>query len=345
MMQITHSSFSAVFRPALRISLAFVLFTAATIAATAASEDGTLGGRPFTPPSDVVPMPEEWRKAPIKHKTEKPVALAVALDQQLYPALLPFIQDFAKARGVEIGVQNGTCGISGGVLAEKTADIGGFCCPPDFTDRLPGLRFHTVGVGSLALIVHPDNPVDSVTLQEAQTLFGGNAMTWTELPVSGIKTGPNQPVRAVARLHCKQRPGHWRLILDNENLFGRDIQEVSAITDMILQVGRTPGAIGYETLWHIDRHAEQQRVKPLLVEGIDPRDTEAMTKGRYPLYRVFNITTWADEPAANPLADELVDYILANAPKIDPYYGIIPAQELRRAGWRFHGNEVTGRPE
>lgn len=330
---------------ALALATLLWLLSAAGVAHAGHEDDETLGGRPFTDPSDIVPMPDSWRKAPITHKTPKPVDLAVSLDQQLYPALLPIIRDFAKTRGKEIAVQEGTCGISGGVLAEKTADIGGFCCPPAVTDRLPGLKYHTLGIGSLALIVHPNNPRDDVSLKQAQDLFGGHATRWADLPMSGIKAAADRDVRAVARLHCKQRPGHWRLILDDENLFGRDIQEVSAITDMILQVGRMESAIGYETLWHIVRHVNQQKVKLLRVNGVDPRDDAALASGSYPLYRVFNITTWADTPAAKPLADDLASYLIEKAGAIAPEFGILPVQKLRAEGWKFFENELIGMPK
>lgn len=294
-------------------------------------------------------MPRSWIEAPVAHQTAKPVALALSLDQQLYPALLPLIQRFARERNVEIAVQEGTCGTSTAALADKTADITGMCCPPGETDRLPGLKYHTVGIGAIALLVHPSNPIDGVTADAARQLFGGKTRKWGDLPMSGIKSAPDREVRAITRLHCKSRPGHWRLILDDADQFARDTEEVSAIEDMILQVSRNRGAIGYETLYHVTLYGEERQapVKAIRVNGFAPDDDAALAAGKYPFYRVFNITTWTAEPTANPLADELATWLVAqaNAGAMDARYGIVPAAQLRARGWKFLDNELIGEPK
>lgn len=304
-----------------------------------------LGGRPFSNPDEIFPMPEEWIRRPIRHAAAKPVDLALALDQQLAPALLPLVEAFARERKIEAATQEGTCGITDGALAEKQADIGGYCCPPAGTDRLPGLKFHTIGISAIAIIVHPDNPIQDLTLKEVRELFGGKIERWSDLPVSGIKDASPGPARAVARLHCKLRPGHWRLILDNGDQFGTSTQEVGAIVDMISQVAKNPGTIGWETLWHVAHHANHGKVKTVRIDGVDPRDGKAIAEGRYPLYRVFNISNWTEAPAASALADEMVAYLKRRSGDIDPSYGIVLAKDLRAAGWKFKDDEVVGEPQ
>ncbi|MCP4697837.1 MAG: hypothetical protein GY862_13440 [Gammaproteobacteria bacterium] len=303
-----------------------------------------LAGPPFMAPDEIFPMPKSWVERPVRHIASKPAVLVVTLDQQLYPMLDPLIEKFAKEHKVEIIVQKGTCGISAGDLAEKTVDIGGFCCAPDLTDRLPGLRFHTLGIGALALIVHPHNAVDDLKIADARKIFAGEIRRWSEVPAGPGKKGDKLIIRSVARLHCKLRPGHWRLLLDNEDMFGPDILEVAAIPDMIRQVEKFRSAIGYETLWHIRRLSKHKRVKLLRLNGVDPSDKAALAAGKYPLYRVFNVTTWENSPAANPLADRLVAYLLQKANDLDPMTGIIPAKQLRQSGWLFKGAELIGEP-
>lgn len=322
------------------------LGTSLLMSSVASANERLLAGRAFTPPDANIPMGEDWERKGITHTTPEPVDLAVALDQQLYPALGPMIEMFAKERGVRIAVQNGTCGTSAGVLSNKSADIGGFCCPPGETDRLPGLKFHTIGIGALALIAHPSNPIDDLTLDQARKLFGNDVRNWSELPMSGMKSGPNERVRALARLHCKIRPGHWRLLLDTEQQFGWDITEVSAIKDMVKQVSSLPGAIGYETLWHIDRLNQEDgsRVKTLSINGTRPQDAQALAQGQYPLYRVFNITTWANGPAHSTLSDELAAYLIKQGEGMEAQFAIVPASTLRRNGWGFKDTELVAEP-
>jgi phosphate transport system substrate-binding protein len=309
------------------------------ILGTASAAD--LGGRPFIPPGDALAMPDSWTGKRVARPAEADLSLAI--DQQLYPALLPLIQNFARVNGIKVALQEGTCGVAAGALADKTADITGMCCPPGPLDRMPGVRYHTIGIAAIALIVHPSNPVGDVGFDEARAMFGGKTRSWSDLPVSGVKVGPTSEIRAVTRLHCKSRPGHWRLLLDNENLFSIDMHEVPAIRDMIAEIGASRAAIGYETLWHVAANESAGKVKQLRLSGIDPADGAALAAGRYPLYRVMNITSWQG-PDANPMADKLVAWLVAKASEIDASYGIVPAVELRRHGWRFIGDELVGEP-
>jgi hypothetical protein len=111
-------------------------------------------------------------------------------------------------------------------------------------------------------------------------MFSGFQRHWT--PQQSPASGGVQPI---ARLHCKKRPGHWRLLLDNEDLFGAHIHEVSSIPDMVARVSATRESIGYETLWMLEKHRAHP-VKILTVDGIAPSDQAALARGDYPLYRV-----------------------------------------------------------
>ncbi len=305
-----------------------------------------LAGSPFSDPSLIQKMPEGWAEEPVKHDTSIGEAdLAVTLDQHLYPALLSIIKEYAEKNNIKIIVNEGTCGISAGMLSRKEADIGGFCCPPAETDRLPGLKFHTFGISPLALLVHPDNPIDNVALEQARSIFKGDIYRWSELKTSTGKAGPNLPIQPVGRLHCKLRPGHWKLLLDDIDLFSPGLQEVGAIPDMIFKVASNKRAIGYAVLWNQIRYEDRGMVKALKINGYDPYNKSHLASLRYPLYRVYNLTTWEGENVKNPKAERLVDHIMKNTDKISEEHKIIPASSLRRAGWKFNGSELVGEPE
>ena len=56
---------------------------------TAARTVDELGGPPFTDPSEIMEMPEEWKKKPITYDPSAGKAdLVITLDQHLYPAFL-----------------------------------------------------------------------------------------------------------------------------------------------------------------------------------------------------------------------------------------------------------------
>ena len=100
----------------------------------------SLRGEAFSDPHITIDMPADWSRKPIKYeKWAENADLAVTLDQHLYPALLPIINQFAHEKNVRIAVNEGTCGISAGLIVRKAVDIAGFCCPPAGTDRFPDL--------------------------------------------------------------------------------------------------------------------------------------------------------------------------------------------------------------
>jgi len=282
-------------------------------------------------------MDQVWRDRPVVYEAGHADAdLVVTLNQQFFEFMTPYIEDYGREHHLKIVVNKGTCGISSGFLAKKQVDIGAFCCPPTRSDRLPGLKFHTLGIHPISILVHPDNQVADLTLEQIRAIFQGDIHRWSEM---GWK---DQAIQVVTRLHCKNRPGHWRLLLDNSDLFSPEARSVGAIEDMFSLVATTPNAIGWEVMWMTDAYRRDGKVKSLRIDGMDPKDTRNLLAGRYPLYRVLSITTWEDDKSGKPHARRLAAYIAAQVEKYGLDQGIVPASQLRQAGWRFADDELIG---
>jgi phosphate transport system substrate-binding protein len=305
-----------------------------------------LKGPSFIYPGRTVEMPEWWVKKPIRYeKWADKADVSVTLDQGIYQMILPLIQKYAKQRGLTIAVKEGTCGISAGMLDHKAVDIGGFCCPPGRQDRLPELRFHTLGVVALAFLVHPENPVESVSAIELRNIFQGKLYRWSELKNRNGKPGPQWVIRPIGRFHCPLRPGHWRLLLDNQDLFSPRLYEVGSIPDTIAQVSANKGAIGWEVLGMVEHYKKVGKVKPLRIDGYSPTHGNAIATKRYPFYRTYNITTWEGKGVENPKARALADYLMKEVENLGPEFGFVPASTLIKAGWKFKGDELIGEPD
>ena len=132
------------------------------------------------------------------------------------------------------------------MLSRKTIDMGGFCCPAGKEDRLPGLKYHTLGIASKVILIHPENPINNLSVKQVKDIFAGKIFKWSELKTDKGEKGPDWTIQAIGRFHCKNRPGHWRLILPNENLFSPRLSEVGSIPDMIAKVTSQKAAIGWE---------------------------------------------------------------------------------------------------
>jgi len=305
-----------------------------------------LSGKAFSDPSVTQEMEESWVNQPIKHDPALGKAdIVVNVNRQVYRALQPLILQFEKENGIKVGVTKGTCGISAGMVKKKTADIVMLCCPPGKIDRLPGIEFHTVGIMALALLVHPDNPVDDVTLRQAQEIFQGEISRWSGLNDPEGRPGKNTPIQVISRRHCKKRPGHWKLLLAEKDLFSPKIQEVGAIPDMIQLVADNPSAIGYEVMQMVREYEDKGDLKALRINGFEAENAEHLLSGKYPFYRTYSFTTWQGKEVENPHARRLVEYVLEHVDSVDDSFGVVTASDLKAAGWVFSGNELVGTPE
>lgn len=311
--------------------------------AVLASEYGTSA---FGNPDDVVNMSDAWKQNKIVYDEKLGGAdLVVSLGQHTYPAFREFVADFAERNGKKIVIQEGTCGVSAKKLSKKMIDIGAFCCPPGKTDRLPGMEFHTIGIAPLALITNTSNSISEVSSSDAKDIFSGKSIKWSDVPVDNKIQLPEKNIKPVVRLHCKKRPGHWRHILDNENEFSLGIHEVGVIPDMINAVSNNREAIGYETLFMLDVHRKNGEVKALSIDGHHPSDLKYLLSANYPYYRSFSLTTWTEKHTENQLSQKLIDSIKKHIEEQGERYGMISSAELRRAGWKFTKNELTGEPD
>jgi len=291
--------------------------------------------------SQQIDKSSQWIAQSIQYKKDVPdnIDLLVSLEQQQYPYLKPLIEKFAQQNNINISLSDGTCGISAGLLSRKQADIGGYCCPPGANDRLPNLQFHTLGITALALITHPSNPVNNISFEEAQKLFSGEIEIWNELP----NITDAHEVQPITRLHCKKRPGHWKLLLEDENFFSPMAVDMGAIPDVISHTHQTPGSISYETLSMVQRYQTEGKVKIITLNNQRPDDLQALIAGRYPLYRTYNITTWQGA-ARKPLADKLVAYLIQKLESQPIEKNLVTLKMLRKAGWKFNGDELVAAP-
>jgi phosphate transport system substrate-binding protein len=129
----------------------------------------------------------------------------------------------------------------------------------------------------LALIVHPSNPISSVTLSQLSDLFQGRTFDWTPFGGTGEVIPVSREAEAFARQLFEERVMQKRAVTRNALL-------KSSTKDVIDFVAQTPGAIGYAPLSHIDA-----RVKAISIEDAAPT-VEAAANGQYvltsPLYLI-----------------------------------------------------------
>jgi len=90
-----------------------------------------------------------------------------------------------------------------------------------------------------------------------------------------------------------------------------------------------------------ERYRDVGDVKVLLLDGVSPRDAEAVVAGRYPLYRTFHVTIW-EGAAANPLADQLVQVMREGFEAAPAEFAFVPRRVMAEYGWQFEQDELQG---
>ena len=179
-------------------------------------------------------------------------------------------------------------GCNAGIKAAKQNRLGhetfGFVCCPLSKEEIEkeGLIVYPLAKEPILILVHDDNPVTDLTSKQARNIFSGKIVNWKEVG------GPDKPIVVVTRLHCKNRPGHWKTILPDKALFRQQRLNVKSAAAMVQRVSDFSGAIGHTgSTWKFDK---EDHVKWVSIDGHAPT-AENLGNGSYPFYRVLSAVT------------------------------------------------------
>ena len=163
------------------------------------------------------------------------------------------------ASGREVVVQVKAHGSSSGFKAilAGDADMAASSRPIKKKERLALIRYgdlmsaaseHVVGIDGIAVIVHPDNPLKHLKINQVARIFAGEVTNWAELG------GENRPIVVHAR---DERSGTWdtfrKLVLGKQWQLMPDALRFEANTGLSARVTDERGAIGFVSLNTIGR--------------------------------------------------------------------------------------------
>jgi phosphate transport system substrate-binding protein len=101
-----------------------------------------------------------------------------------------------------------------------------------------------VGYDAMAIYVHKDNPVDTLTIEQLAAIYGegGNVEKWSQL---GIKIDGSDEIVRISRQNSSGTYFFFRENVLNKKDFKLGSRDMSGSKDVVELVARTPGAIGY----------------------------------------------------------------------------------------------------
>ena len=179
-------------------------------------------------------------------------------------------------------VQEGTCDIGLSSRALKDEEMSA------------GLKETVLAYDGIAIIVHPDNPVSDLSIDQIAKLYTGGITNWKDVG------GKDAEVVLIGREAASgTRDGFESITGTKDKCQYR--QELTSTGDVITAVSQNPDAIGYASLASI-----KDTVKALNVDGVTP--SEATVKdGSYKVQRPFVLVT-VEGKTLSPAAQSFFDY-------------------------------------
>jgi len=148
---------------------------------------------------------------------------------------------------------------------------------------------------AIAIIVHPSNPVDKLTLQQISDIFSGKITNWQEVG------GEDRPIVLLSR---ETNSGTHVFFLeevirlgnkDDDTLFSQDTLLLPSSEGIGAEVRQNPNAIGYDGLGYVTDDMKTIAVSRAPGEEFWEPKVETVNTGKYPIARELYMYT-AGEP-------------------------------------------------
>ena len=200
------------------------------------------------------------------------------------------------AANKDVTVNYNPTGSGAGITAvqEGTCDIGLSSRALKDEEKAAGLKETVLAYDGIAIIVHPDNPVSDLSIEQIAKLYTGEITNWKDVG------GNDAQVVLIGREAASgTRDGFESITGTKDKCQYR--QELTSTGDVITAVSQNPDAIGYASLAAI-----KDSVKALSVDGVTPSET-TVKDGSYPVQRPFVLVT-VEGKALSAAAQSFFDY-------------------------------------
>lgn len=207
------------------------------------------------------------------------------------------------AANKDVTVNYNPTGSGAGITAvqEGTCDIGLSSRALKDEEKAAGLKGTVLAYDGIAIIVHPDNPVSDLTLEQIASIYTGAVTDWSEF---GSDAGA---IAVIGRESGSGTRDGFESITGTEDQCVL-AQELSSTGAVIEAVRTTPGAIGYASLSAVQ---DQKGITVLTVGGVAPSEATVLD-GSYAIQRPFVFATRTDE-ALSDAAQAFFDFATSTA--------------------------------
>ena len=216
-------------------------------------------------------------------------------------AHIPVMNEAAKRimqahPGIRISVAAGGSGVGVQKVGEGLVDIGNAGRPlsEDEVTRY-GLKSYAFAIDGVAVVVHPKNPVGSLTSVQVQEIFSGKITNWKAVG------GRDAAIHLFTRDEASgTREVFWEKLLKK----GAIVETANVVASngaMKSAVADDGDAIGYVSIGHLD-----ETIKAPTLGGIAPTQENARS-GKYPIVRQLYMNT---KGAPQGLTAAFINYVM-----------------------------------
>ena len=201
------------------------------------------------------------------------------------------------AANKDVTVNYNPTGSGAGITAvqEGTCDIGLSSHALKDEEKAAGLQETVLAYDGIAIIVHPDNPVSDLSIEQIAQLYTGEITNWKDVG------GNDAQVVLIGREAASgTRDGFESITGTKDKCQYR--QELTSTGDVITAVSQNPDAIGSASLASI-----KDSVKALDVDGVTPSKA-SVKDGNYKVQRPFVLVT-VEGKALSQAAQSFFDYV------------------------------------
>lgn len=176
------------------------------------------------------------------------------------------------------------------------------------------LDLRPVARDAFVILLHRDNPLDSLSVEAIRSVYTGETTTWSQLGVrlpggeDGINAYQRDPNSGSQELMES-------LIMQGEPMIEGPDMVLPTMIGLMLAVENDPQGIGYSVYFYVTHllldEGEEPTLKMAAIDGIAP-SSETIRAGSYPFVTEVYAVTRADMPAGST-ALQLRDWLLAPA--------------------------------
>ena len=170
---------------------------------------------------------------------------------------------------------------------------------------------HVVGFDALAVYLHPDNPIDRLTIEQLAAIYGegGETESWSQLGVEVPGCSSDEIVRVSRQNNSGTYVYFQEAVLGKERDYKLGSRDMHGSKDVVELVENTPCAIGYSGLAYATEHVKMACIADEDEGECVAPSTETAVDGTYPIARPLYMYTRGAPAGA---VESYLDWILSD---------------------------------